>query len=269
MTPRLESASKHLSTFELDLLETGTLDENRTERLHEHLSACETCRAQRSELQAARSEFTNDVFPKTAHSFRQRSERVPIPRYRRAVVWAPVLASAAALLLVLGVVNTRRAPSDPAPELQAKGGGGLSLVVRRNGETLRPSDDAVELRAGDELRFVVFPTGDRAKHLLVASVDGSGKANVYFPFGGDRSGTVERLPRWEVPGSVILDDAPGPERIFALFSAEPMDARGVREQLARVGAGGWNAVRTTARLELPGVEQHSVLIEKGPRRPPP
>ncbi|HEX6277966.1 MAG TPA: hypothetical protein VFZ53_33210, partial [Polyangiaceae bacterium] len=147
------------------------------------------------------------------------------------------------------------------PMIQAKGGPGLSLVVRRNDRPLGPSDAPAELRAGDELRFVVLPAVPRA-HLLIASIDGAGKANVYFPFQGERSGTVERAGPWKVPGSVILDATPGPERIFALFSNTPIDARAVRKRLSDIGAAGWNGVRTTTRLELPSVEEYSVLIEK-------
>jgi hypothetical protein len=266
MTSGSNPPSKHVSAFELDLLETGTLDAERTRRLNEHLVACESCGERQAELQAARSDFAADVFPRTAPRFRQPKPAPAVPTHRRASVWAPLLASAAALLLFVGFL-VGRAPNEEPVAVQTKGGTGLSLVVRRDGRPIGPDDAPTQLRAGDELRFVLFPAGEHAKFVLVASVDGAGKANVYFPFEGDRSAAVGHAARWEVPGSVVLDGTPGPERIFALFSAQSLDARQVREQLSRIGAGGWQAVRSAARLELPAVDQHSVLIEKGAARP--
>ena len=262
MTPERDLPSTHASAIELDLLEAGALDAERGRRVNEHVEACETCRERQAELRAARNEFTTEVFPKTAPLLRRRSSSAPAPLYQRASVWVPILASAALLVLVFGVLRREREPSDEAPMIQAKGGPGLSLVVRRNGRLLGPNDAPAALRPGDELRFVVLSTNPRAHRLLIASIDGSGRASVYFPFQGERSGAVERMGAWKVPGSVILDATPGPERIFALFSENPIDARTVRKRLSDIGAAGWNGVRTTTRLELPSVEESSVLIEK-------
>jgi hypothetical protein len=60
----------------------------------------------------------------------------------------------------------------------------------------------------------------------------------------------------------VLDAAPGPERVFALLSREPLDAAQVKRELARVGAGGAAAIRGTRLLALSADEQPSVLFEK-------
>jgi hypothetical protein len=252
---------EHVSSFELDLLEAGALDESREKGVKEHLRVCADCRERHASLKALHGEFTSEVLPRTATTFQRRSSPTKVPLLRRPIVWAPVLASAAALVLAIRFGTFEQRPSTDGPDILLKGGTALSIVARRNGAPLPVETSFVQLRAGDELRFVAV-SDERARHLLIVAVDGSGKTSVYFPFAGDASGAMGSSGRWEVPGSVILDASPGPERIFALFSAEPLDARPVLEQLNRVGAQGAQAIRRSARLPLAGVEQHSLLIEK-------
>ena len=66
-----------------------------------------------------------------------------------------------------------------------------------------------------------------------------------------------------LPDSIVLDDAPGPERIFALFSDRKVEDAEVTAALAALGAAGADAIRATARLALP-YDQASVVFEKGP-----
>jgi hypothetical protein len=267
VTPRSETTAGHVSSFELDLLETGALDGDRAGRVKEHLDGCEKCRGERARLSALKDEFASEVFPRTRARF---SEREPVAArfYRRPSVWVPALASAAAVALALGLAVPERRTDDAAAEIQLKGGTSLSLLARRNGAGVPISGSTVELRAGDELRFVVVTAGERASHVLIVSIDGAGEVSVYFPFQGGASGAVQRKGRWEVPGSVILDASPGPERVFVLVSDEPLEARPVLEALRRVGERGWEAIRATRRLELSAVEQDSVLIEKAKERGP-
>jgi hypothetical protein len=70
------------------------------------------------------------------------------------------------------------------------------------------------------------------------------------------------LPIEAPAGSIVLDDADGPERVFALFSAEPLDAREVRQALEALGRRGPEAVRRTEALPLVGTVQRSLLLEK-------
>ena len=261
MSPSGARTSEHLSSLELDLLEAGALDAARAKGASEHLEVCAECREQRASLHALHREFEQDVFPRTAPRFRGQRENT-VPFYRRAVVWVPALASAAAVVLALRA-NVSEGPTAPeTPQIQVKGGSGLSLLVRRNGADVPFTSSKAELRAGDELRFVLVSTEQRAKQVLIVSVDGAGTASVYFPFEGRESLAIPQRGRWEVPGSVILDETRGPERIFALLSPDPLDARPVLAELERLGKRGWEAIRGTPRLDLAGVEQHSLLVEK-------
>jgi hypothetical protein len=106
-----------------------------------------------------------------------------------------------------------------------------------------------------------YPGGMR--YLLIASLDGRGQATIYHPYGGAESSAVTDPIRLEVPGSIVLDDAPGPERIYALFSRTPIPARDVTASLAAVFARGAPAIRSELRLDLAAEEQASVFFEKG------
>ena len=89
------------------------------------------------------------------------------------------------------------------------------------------------------------------------SIDGAGTATVYYPYGGERSGPTSQEPS-ELPGSIVLDAAPGPERVFALVSAEPLEAAVVKRKLLDMRS----HIRETTRLAVPGVEQASIVFEK-------
>jgi hypothetical protein len=117
--------------------------------------------------------------------------------------------------------------------------------------------DETALAPNDRIRFVV--TSDRARFLMIASVDGAGNASIYFPYHGARSGPVAG-ERVELPGSIILDDAPGPERLFAVFSDEPISADVVRRALEEIRGAG--AIRSTSRLSVDAQDQLSLVFEK-------
>ena len=65
-----------------------------------------------------------------------------------------------------------------------------------------------------------------------------------------------------VAGSIVLDAAPGPERLFAIFSARPIPARSVRDLLAPIAAAGAATIRAAGRIPLPDTQQATLLFEK-------
>ena len=103
-------------------------------------------------------------------------------------------------------------------------GDGFRVAVARGGaagaaELAAP--DAV-VGAGDALRFAYEAPEDG--HLLVLDLDGRGEASVLHPFGAATSAPLPAGQREFLPGSVVLDDAPGPELLVAVFSRRPVDA---------------------------------------------
>ncbi len=145
---------------------------------------------------------------------------------------------------------------------QTKGSAQFQIVARRDGRVFPLDKFNRQLGAGDELRFVVTTSNTAKPNLLIASVDGAGRVTTYFPYEGPESAHVDHPGRWEVPGSIVLDDAPGPERIFAFFSKEPLAAPTVTRPLSDLGRRGWDAIRTTERVDVGDVDQVSIAIEK-------
>jgi Putative zinc-finger len=235
--------SLHVSSFTLDLLHLDALPETDRQRVEQHLVVCPECRLAAESARASREAFARHVLPKG----------VPRPQRRRS--WVPWLALSSALAAAALLLVVRSRP----PDISIKGAPTLAAFARRAGQVTAVHDED-QLRAGDELRFVVV--SERLPYLLVCSVDGAGKASIYFPFDGGESGRIDVRSRVELPGSIVLDDAPGPERVFALFSAEPMAAAQVDDVLRAIGRQGDAAIRGTKELPLTAGAQASVLFEK-------
>src|SRR4051812_13235335 len=260
-----DDVGAHVSSFDLDLLELGALDAAKAAATNEHLERCAPCREEHEKLRRARGEFTANVLlnsgPRLLAEVRHRNvPRISPPR----IVAAGLLASAAVLALVL---RPRATPtevvSNPGGDhLTAKGGSELSLVARQDGSVFNVDSAHRSLRAGAEVRLVLSQDDPARPFVLVASVDGRGHPSVYYPPQGEASARIERPGKWELPGSIVLDDAPGPERIFAFFSATPIESAVPTQALRRLGEQGWEAMRATSQVDLDGVRQSSVLIEK-------
>ncbi len=262
----LDLPTQHVSSFDLDLLEMGGLDDAKKRTVDEHLRACAACREDRESLQKLRAEFSEKVLPRTVDRVRERAVSPARGPFARPAVFAPVLASAAAL--VLWVAAGHPGLSGGGDAFRAKGGATLELVARHEGQVFTLDRAHASAASGDEIRFVVTAPDLSRPYLFIASVDGRGRANLYFPFDGTESARLDHAGRWEIRESIVLDDAPGPERIFAVFSREPLGKAAVVAALSEVGKKGWDAIRKTERLELADVEQSSFLVEKStPSRP--
>jgi hypothetical protein len=181
--------------------------------------------------------------------------------------WAVAAGAGMAAAALIAVIATSAGPSarppdapdDTAADFAFEGGPAFRVLVA-HGEHAAAVSDGARLGAGDWVRFVVTP--GRYRYLLVASVDGAGRATVYFPSGGETSGPVPPGGEVALLQAVALDWTPGPERIFALFSEQPLEARALTDELARVGRGGAEAIRGTRRLSVGPAFQDSLLIEK-------
>jgi len=261
----------HPTAADFDRAELGSLPEERLRELAAHVLACGRCAETQAALQRAAAHFRNEVFPRSLPRIVAATSS-PAARLRRwwseasaGVRWASVAAPvAAALVLTAGTIAYKaRGPSavDQEPAVSAKGGPALHLFVRRGDRVFAAQPGAV-LDPGDAVRFVVEPAGHQ--YLLVVSIDGAGKVSVYHPFDGVQSAPLAPAARVEVPGSIVLDRAPGPERIFALFSDAPLSAAAVGQQLQKLAAapGGGSGSESEVELALPDTEQVSFVFAK-------
>ena len=267
--PDAETAARHLSSFDLDMLEMGALEEVKKKDAEDHLAVCAACRREHESLRKLRADFTSNVLPRTVVQVRERAHAPSSPTITRAQVWVPLLASAAALALWTAGKFPTHAGSAGDDSVVAKGRTDLQLVARHDGRIVPVDKTAHNLSPGDEIRFVVTSADPRVSYLIVASIDGAGHTNVYHPFGGAVSARIEHPGKWEVPGSIVLDESPGPERIFAFFSKDPLAATTVTQALSAVGQRGWDAIRSTEHVDVAGSEQTSFVIEKPAEKPAP
>ncbi len=246
--------SSHLSSLILDRLALGDLGAAEEQAARAHLESCDRCRSDFATLESSRAEHAAEL-PRYLRAIRARMpQTAPANRWRW--LFAAMVPALAALILVIA------RPKPPDPELGIKGGATLRAYLRRDGKVL-PLKDRDHARPGDEMRFVVTSTGQ--PWLLIASVDSTGKATIYHPYAGDRSAALAPdAVSYEVPGSIVLDDTTGPERLFALFSRSPLTAAEVKTALESIGSRGAPAIRDTQKLTL-AADQATLLLEKDPR----
>jgi hypothetical protein len=236
----------HPSSLVIDGIASGLVDDAEASS---HIADCSRCRGDLEASRAACSAFTRDVFPRTARKLQPR---------RRWQLWPALLvpALAAALLVVWFVRRPDSAGTQTDDDIRVKGALTFQIFASR-GTSVIPVRDATRLAPGDRIRFVVGSGGPA--YLLVASIDGAGTATIYYPYAGMQSGPVTAEPS-ELPGSIALDAAPGPERVFAFVSTEPLDAAQVSRALQAIR--GVDAIRATRTLDVPAVNQTSIVFEK-------
>jgi len=255
---------RHLTTLDLDRLALADLSPWDVQRIDAHAGRCPRCTVRRSQHQGAVAQFQTTVLPRTLPLIEARRRRWPARLWGVAIA---VPALAVAILVLAHRSGGVRPGTNEPPALGIKGdelmqvfalhhseapGGGPPSVVRvANGQRLAP---------GDALRFVLYPSG--LPYALIASVDGAGQVSVYFPFHGEESAAVDGGVALPVAGSIVLDRAPGPERLFAIFSERPIAARQVRELLAGTAAGAPATIRAARQLPLPRTRQATLLFEK-------
>jgi hypothetical protein len=186
-----------------------------------------------------------------------------MPATRRA--WLALAAAAVADAATVMLVRAHARTHPRAFSTQSKGDVDLLVFARKSGHIEMLDRFNRGVRPGDDVRFVLTGTPEGQGYVLVASVDGAGKPNVYFPFDGDKSAPLPGPGRWEVPGSIELDDTLGPERVFAFFSPRQLDAGEVKTALADLGSRGPNAVRDAQTVDLAGTTQRSFLMMKEPK----
>jgi hypothetical protein len=245
----MSKTEAHPSDVAIARLLLGKASEEEARAAAAHAAGCNRCRAELDAAQAARRRFAEQVFPRTLPEIERRLG--PRPRWG---LWLGAFAVAGAAVAILPfLVDPKPHVEDPA--WQVKGPGALKVFGRR-GDRVIAVEDGARLRPGDQLRFAVQP-GD-ARFVLVGSADGRGRASLYYPSVavGVDAGQAQLLA-----DSIVLDDAPGPERIFAVFSDRRLEDREVEALLKQIAAGGAEAVRRTHRLPLP-FPQASLFFEK-------
>jgi hypothetical protein len=261
----------HLSAIDLDrALSEGASEEARA-KVQRHVAVCARCRADHETTRQSYEIFRDDVLPRTAPALREQAAREQAARprtrfFQRPWLWIPVAAAAALAVAIPTVfLHPGPVPIDERAQFGTKGGPTLTVVAKIDGQVVLLDRYQREAHPGDEVRFVLSSTPAGHPYLMIGAVDARAHASIYFPYEGARSVHVEQPSRWEVPGGITLDDTLGPERVFAIFSHQPLEVAVVRAALAELGAAGPNAIRDAETVQLPDTVQASYLLLKQPR----
>ncbi len=201
----------------------------------EHLKECAECTRRWDEAAAARETFRSEILPKTSGRVRQRLAG------RARTRWFAVFSAASAMAIV--------AIARQNPEYTAKGDFHLQLFAERDGKViaLEPGD---KVRAEDRIMPRCLPP---RSELLLVSVSERGRTWLY-----DASVAPGQL--FQPPNALMLDAEPGPERLFAIASDEPIAREQVEALLQKLVTA--EDIRRTTRLGFG--QETSVLLERAP-----
>ncbi|MFT6144866.1 MAG: hypothetical protein ACJAZO_002014 [Myxococcota bacterium] len=226
-----------MSRFLLDRYHIGELSDEQARAVEAALRSDPAARQHLAELDAAKSQVPvldlERLRPKTVVR-----ETPTIPEPANRPKWHLFLPLILAALILLAMVPALVAPTDPgtvANDYVGVRGDRSLLVYQLIGDSLRDYDGR-PLAAGESIGLGVHPDG--AMGVVVVSVDGEGQASVLYPESGmDPEPLVGDGRTVSLPGTLILDDAPGPETLIAVFdrdvdevlseAADRYDARGI------------------------------------------
>ena len=220
------TATQHPSSYALD---RGGPD------VDAHVAGCAACAAARDQAKRIDAQFSADVLPRTLGRVRARIiDARPTRRWRR-LAWIGGFAVAATMLALL------LRPREPPESIGWDGIKGsaaatptLVIFVKR-GEKVSLLGPGEALRPGDALRFVTRV--DRPRFVELRARDANGQERTLFP----GSGVAAKVqPGDALPGGFVVDAAPGPERLTAIFGDSPFP-------VGRPPAAGLQVIR----IELP------------------
>ena len=164
-----------------------------------------------------------------------------------------------AILLILAFVLIM-CPDEPTQaSIRTKGDVSIRLHVLCGGQA-EPGESGGTYKEGDRIQFDY--TSGANRYLFLVSLDEAGRVSNFNYQGSPTSVAIVPGGGLLLEGSIILDDSPHPERVFAVFSNEPLDwktleraARRAYDELKEEGG----SVKDLRRLPI-DLPQASVLL---------
>lgn len=205
------SQSPCLSDLMLDrLLGDEVLPQDAAE-VQSHMSSCERCQGRLDSMRR----FRDGLCLPPLQSFAP-ARRPMVSRTRQRIYsFGATLAVAASLVLWMFVRSPQRVLNPVEPLLsRTKGSSNLGFYLKRGEQVMLGAPGDI-LHPGDNIEFTYRAT--RSGYIAVLSLDGNGKASIYYPDGPNAAplDAGEQL----LPLSTVLDDALGTERVYSLFCA--------------------------------------------------
>jgi len=224
-----------------------------------------TCANTIAELAEARVQLVDDGAQETwalnrifaeARARRQQSRRRWLP-----LAFLPLAAAATfALVLSTSVSDPARLPSSAvqAPQIRSKGALLLETFYRR-GEMVALAEDGAPFLQGDRLRFRYTLAEDG--HIAIFSVDDRGQVFPFYPASALGSQLAAAGAQVMLPGSIELDGHKGWERVYAVWSPEPLPGELLRSAVAEAYAGASGDLTKMDDLAA-GAHQASLLMRR-------
>lgn len=232
MTGRSPS-TPHLSTLHLHRYRYGELSPEEREEAERHVEQCDRCRERLHVQEATRRAFVLSPVPERL----RRAQRPPARRYWWGIV--PALAALAVLMFLLPQAPWNVESPGEGRTTRIKGNvAALEVVAERDGRNVVLAPGSVVI-PGDRLQMRFNP--GPYPYAAFAGRDGTGLVQVY------RIMEVEPGGMRSTPFALELDETPGYQELFAIFSYEPPDAVWIVEALEE-GAALEDAVVTSIRL---------------------
>lgn len=215
--------------------------------LQVHVASCAACTHHVRALTEA-SEAYRRAHPPEQFQRKLAARAVAPPAWRR---WLLGSAAASACAVLLAVLTWHG-----SDEVRLKGGSEFGVYVQRTGEAspLRLASGA-KVRAGEVLRFLYRPPSEG--WFLLVSVDGTGQLTVFHPYQGSAAARVTGGAPSVLEESIALDEAPGPERLAAIFNPEPFTLEELRGWLS-------GPASSEPRINCPHCQVEWVVLEKSP-----
>jgi hypothetical protein len=204
--------------FNLVRYRANDCEPEEAERIRLHIEQCESCRVMLADLNRRQEEFLKTFPMKEFVAGVKELYEKKLQRRRRLIL--TLVPCAAVLLLVVGAFLLWPRGQEEKGGTRTKGGPPELAFFLQKGDQAVPGKDGDTLKAGDRIQFV-YTTGEH-RYLFLVSIDEAGNVANYNP--GDSASSIRIQPGIKKPieGSIILDESPNSERVFAIFSNEPL-----------------------------------------------
>jgi hypothetical protein len=202
-----------VSDLRFDRLLAGELGPEERKPIDGHVQGCGPCQNRFLKLQAQHEEFPQKVWISGL------AMQVLRGNQRRKLHKVMAIAATVAMCVVGVSVLQRAGPSQDG--IRPKGEGPkLEVFARHDDGRVEEVAPGAALAPGTALRFRI--TTKAAGFVGVVGLDNAGVVSGYYPEQGPLlpvSGASQQM----LDGSVILDDTPGVERLFAVLCEEQLD----------------------------------------------
>ena len=230
-------------------------------RVAAHVAGCARCQARGAERRRLSQRFeeayARPAWAQVATAAQSRRRWAGLRGWRWLALASPLAVAAA---FVIARVADLHPPARESAYRGTKGTLAVEMSARRAGLVFAV-EQGTPVRPGDELQLTVRSAAS-ARYVLVGSVDGTGRFSPFYP--ATDAGESVALPPHGQPLAppIVLDAAPGPERILVLTSARPLTVQAVRP-LAEAAAASTAPIQSAQGV--PVASAWSVVVKESPR----